>query len=108
MRNCGVFRKLIFDKAAQTPNLSGSKQSSARELSRRDYNLPQNQERLNLPPLDPRLSLNVKRKFEDDIDNMKDQRSSYRLSRSQQQLQQASRIIDSKLSINIDQLKNVM
>jgi len=50
----------------------------------------------------------VKRKLEDDMDNMKDQRSSYRLSRSQQQFQQASRIIDSKLSINIDQLKNVM
>jgi len=59
--------------------------------------------------LDPRLSLNVKRKLEDDIENMKDQRSSYRLSRSQQQLQQqASRTIDSKFSINIDQLKNVM
>jgi len=98
----------IFDskkKAAQTPNFSGTKPSS-RELSRRDYNLPHNQERPHLPPLDPRLSLNVKRKLEDDMerDNREQQRSSYHLSRSQQMAAQ----LDSKLIINIDQLKNVI
>ena len=93
-------------KAAQTPNFSGTKPSS-RELSRRDYNLPQNQERPKMPPLDPRLSLNVKRKLEDDIErDNREQRSSYRMSKSQQQI--SGRQLDSKLIINIDQLKNVM